>query len=636
MSAAADNPDSPAPPLLERARGISHAQAVLLIVLFSTPLLLLFLASADPSDMMELFNLVPVREAYRDGHWFMPTLDGAPRFEKPPLAVWIPAALGSLLHNDSLWILRLPSLLLGVLTSIVTYALGCHLFGNPGEPAARKRFPALLAALFLPAIHLFNHEARLASYDIYATAFTTLCALCILRLVDCAGAARPAQRPLGASRWWTWTSLGGVALGLALLSKGPAPPATVLLPLALWVVIFHRSKALVGALAMIILVSLAAAVPWGLAIALGYPEARVVWMQEAIKLTSGRRGGVGGQVDPALRDPWYYYLQMAIWTVPLSPTFIAGLALPFLPSHSDPAPSPRERQGRWLLWMIVLGGLLLLSLPSEKKLRYSLQLSPFVCLLCAAVWQEFIRLGRKTPVDAPAGVFLWAQALFLIVPGTLGIAAAVWVRAAGGFFSWPPVAEALRNLGLLPALLLGGGLLALGVWHLRLQYRRHFAWAAGTLALGAWLLMMSVQCVIHGMPEVTVNPTRAAVERAVAQVGGAPIYTLHEAHPWIHTLFFANRPLIEAPSQALVDRAVRTPREPLHLMVIAANLGGIPGHDEPAPGVAACLAEIESQSGRTPRLLAEWLDERRHTDLIVVPPAVDAGASRPGGESPAP
>ncbi len=39
---------------------------------------------------------------------------------------------------------------------------------------------------------------------------------------------------------WLWMLLSGVGFGLAVMSKGPVPVATVAVPYAVWVVIFHR------------------------------------------------------------------------------------------------------------------------------------------------------------------------------------------------------------------------------------------------------------------------------------------------------------------------------------------------------------------------------------------------------------
>jgi 4-amino-4-deoxy-L-arabinose transferase-like glycosyltransferase len=589
-----------------------------LITLVAVPLLLLFLGSGDPTDMMELFNLVPVREAYRDGHWLMPTLNGAPRFEKPPLAVWLPAALVQLLHADSLWVLRLPSLLLGLLTAFCTYGIGCRLFQNPAEPRSAARRMALLAALFVPSMLLFNRQSRLGSYDIYAAAFTTASVYFLLSLIDDARHSATAGRHLPVGRWLGWTALAGVALGLSLLSKGPAPPATVFVPLLLWLAIFHRSKAIWLSVAALLLVSVATSVPWVLAIMHWYPAAWTTWRNEASKLSTGRRT-VGSAIDYTLRDPIYYYLQIFLWAIPLTPTFIAGLAMPFFKPQSTPLPSDTERQGRWLLWMIILGGVILLSIPAEKKPRYTVQLFPYIALLCAAVWQEFIRLDRRRRLEPAALAVLAGQALFFLIPGALAIAAGVWVLTTGSFFKWPAVAAILKQIGPSLVITLGGLLTAGGIYLHRLQSRRLFAPAAGVLALCAALFMLSVQWAYRSLPETTLNPVRLPVEAAVAAAGPAPIYTLPEGRPWIRTLFFANRTLTVTDPADLIRRAHESPDQPLFLMLIQGTVDGKNAFT-PIPGTADRLAQIEAATGRRWTPVNDWLDEGRRTALLKLTP----------------
>lgn len=183
---------------------IPHWGALAIVTAFALPLFLELLGHGQATAMMELFNLVPIREAYRDGHWLIPTLGGMPRLEKPPLPVWIPAALAMLFHSDSLWVVRLPSVVLALATCWATYGIGCI--------CSRDRRLGLFAAIALASMVVFIRQARMASYDIYGTAFTTMGFL---------GLLAAAEYP---RRWWAWSTLGGVALGLAVLSKGPVPP----------------------------------------------------------------------------------------------------------------------------------------------------------------------------------------------------------------------------------------------------------------------------------------------------------------------------------------------------------------------------------------------------------------------------
>lgn len=611
------------PPSLAR-RSPSHPAALLLITLLTVPLLLLFLGTGDPVDMMELFNLVPVREAFRDHHWLMPTLNGVPRLEKPPLPVWIPAASVKLLGIDSLWLLRLPSLLLALLTGFATYGLGCLFFENAHDPHdPRGRRYALLAAILLPTMLVFNRQARLASYDIFATGFLTCGAMFLAMLAE-------TQRP-SLSKWLLLALGAGVATGLSVMSKGPVPVATVMLPLGLWLLIFHRRWPVWAGVALAALVSVALFFPWLWVIGKQYPEAWGRWKSEFIQF------GTGNAENPAaagtkeqLQKSKLYYLAMLAWVAPLTPTVIAGLLLPFLPVRSEPQPADRERRGRWLMWLVLVGGLLLLTVPSEKKPRYALQLFPYAALLCAAVWQEFIRLKADRKPDpaaatelqsrplwytAPtadrklepaAALMLAAQALCFIGPGIAGIVVVVWMKAG---WALPQMLEPARGaleaiaspwLALLFALLAVAGIY---LWHV--QFRRRFAQAMLWLAICAWGLGLVGQGAYRLDPSTHTNEVHGPMAAALQAAGDAPIYTFPggDVRPWLSTLYFANRWMPELTVEELTARARATPG-PLWVMLVEGR-----GGDQMAAAFAAA-------SGRQPTRIAEWSDEGRQTALL--------------------
>jgi 4-amino-4-deoxy-L-arabinose transferase-like glycosyltransferase len=584
-------------PALSR-RSPSHPAALLLITLLTLPLLLLFLGTGDPVDMMELFNLVPVREAFRDHHWLMPTLNGVPRLEKPPLPVWIPAAAVKLLGADSLWLLRLPSILLALLTGLATYGLGCLFFENPDDPRGRRY--ALLAAVLLPTMLVFNRQARLASYDIFATGFLTCGAMFLAMLAE-------TERPTLA-RWLLLTLGAGVATGLSVMSKGPVPVATVMLPLGLWLLIFHRRWPVWAGVAAAALISVAVFFPWLWVIGKRYPEAWARWKSEFIQF------GTGNAENPAaagtkeqLQKSKLYYLAMLAWVAPLTPSVIGGLLLPFLPSHGEPRPADRERRGRWLMWLVLVGGSLLLTVPSEKKPRYALQLFPYAALLSAAVWQEFVRLRGDRKLEPAAAVMLAAQALCFIVPGIAGIVAVIWMKAG---WTLPAVVEPARGalhamasawLALLFALVAAAGVY---LWHV--QFRRRFAQAMFWLGLCAWGLGIVGQGAYRLDPSTHTNEVHEPMATALRAAGDAPIYTFRggDVRPWLSTLYFADRWMPELTIEELAAKARAQPGEPVWVMVVQGR-----GGEQMAAAFAAATR-------RQPTPIAQWSDEGRQTVLL--------------------
>lgn len=167
----------------------------------------------DFSGGMENFNVGTALEMLRDGHWLVPTLLGEIRWRKPPLAEWT-TAWGILSSGSLAWGARWPTLLAGSLTLAAVYELG--------RLAGGKRLGAI-SAIICGTNLLFLKWAREASYDMQ---------LALWVMVTNVFLARAILR----GQWWLGCTGAGVALGLALMTKGPpALLQTVVPPLVLLV-----------------------------------------------------------------------------------------------------------------------------------------------------------------------------------------------------------------------------------------------------------------------------------------------------------------------------------------------------------------------------------------------------------------
>ena len=514
---------------------IPHWGALAIITAFALPLFLELLGHGQAKAMMELFNLVPIREAYRDGHWLIPTLGGMPRMEKPPLPVWIPAALAVLFHTDNLWVVRLPSVLLGLATCWATYAIGCLV--------SRDRRLGLFAAIALASMVVFIRQARMASYDIYGTAFTTLGFL---------GLLAAAEYP---KRWWVWSGLGGVALGLAVLSKGPIPPMYVLVPFGLWLLWEHRknSRCWWGIL-LALIVSIAVFTPWLVAAAISYHSqyggnAWHIWTRQARRYVT------------VLPDTRWYYLAMIAWVFPWTPPLIAGLALPFLPTQSSPPPTAQERRSRWLFWIVLVVGLMLLTIPAQKKQRYALQNFPFAALLLAAVWQEFVRLKKNLELEGPAKFLLAAQSVMFAGAGVLILILIPIVMVAhhpspNHVGHWTAMeAASLLQPGLAALTPIGWGIIAFGMIGLgvvlwRWEFRRQFDRAFWVYAAAAWVFMLAMNWAYMDGKGYQTSRYSTGTRQMMAAVHGNTIYTLMGDRMWLGVLYYADEILpMKTPDQ---------------------------------------------------------------------------------------
>src|SRR5690554_3578339 len=93
----------------------------LISVVFLIGLMLLPYLHLVPVSIMEARNFITAREMVTDGNWLLTTMNGMPRYEKPPLPTWLSAIAGHLGGLDNLWAMRLPSVMMIMVISVVVF-----------------------------------------------------------------------------------------------------------------------------------------------------------------------------------------------------------------------------------------------------------------------------------------------------------------------------------------------------------------------------------------------------------------------------------------------------------------------------------------------------------------------------------
>ncbi|OYT73116.1 MAG: hypothetical protein CFK48_01775 [Armatimonadetes bacterium CP1_7O] len=146
------------------------------------------------TDLDEGFYASVAWEMRQSGDWFTPTFLNQPWFEKPPLLYWL-MVLSMRVFGESEFALRLPSVLFYALTiGLLAW------WGNRRLGQGAGSWGALLFAVAPLSLIL----SRLAITDMALTFFLTLAVIALWE-----------------ARGFGWSLLGGVALGLAVLTKGP-------------------------------------------------------------------------------------------------------------------------------------------------------------------------------------------------------------------------------------------------------------------------------------------------------------------------------------------------------------------------------------------------------------------------------
>ena len=162
------------------------------------------------------------KEMVEGGSWIVPTLQGEPYLDKPPLMYWL-VAIGYKLFGVSEASARLIPALCVHGTILTVYLLGRRSIGERG---------AFWAALLLTVSPLFLGVARLLLLDGLLTMCVTISVLCGFEAVRYGTLKR---------RWWI---AAAVMSGLGFLTKGPISEVLLFPPLLLFAWLqSHRNPA---------------------------------------------------------------------------------------------------------------------------------------------------------------------------------------------------------------------------------------------------------------------------------------------------------------------------------------------------------------------------------------------------------
>lgn len=287
-------------------------------------------------NIMEARNFITAREMLQDDQWILTRMNGAPRYEKPPLPTWITAGFGALFGMEKVFFLRLAAAIFILVLLFNFYKLILHL-GLPN-------LQALMAVLIFATTFSAIFTGREGTWDVFTHAFM-LCGLYYLfKLIEAKDNALKCAL------------LAGMFIGLSFMSKGPVSPYALLLPFLIAYGIafgFKQNKAYGSSVAIMVLVILILSAWWPIYIVLfDEKSAEIISENEAAAWLSNNT------------RPFYYYFdfftESGIWTIP---AFIS-LLYPYMKKKVE-----NLQLYKFSFWWTI-AGLILLSLIPEKKKRY--------------------------------------------------------------------------------------------------------------------------------------------------------------------------------------------------------------------------------------------------------------------------
>jgi 4-amino-4-deoxy-L-arabinose transferase-like glycosyltransferase len=329
------------------------------MILFGALLVVLYLSHLNYLyvDIMEARNFVSVREMVDEGNWIFTTLNGEPRYQKPPLPTWLSAGMAEIFGTDSVWTLRFPAALSCVLLILYFFKLVKRETDNEKL--------ALTVGLIFSTAFLVLFVGKRATWDIFCYSFALI------------GVYYWYKTFRTDDKQWLNFSLAGIFLGFSILSKGPTGIYVIGAPffLAYWIAYGFPKIKWVGWMYMGILMC-AIGFSWYAYVYLNDQETFLRIMEEESSARTNR------EVKPFTRY-FSFPIQMGIWAI----FAVVSLAFPYLKKKTQ-----FPKSYTFFFWWTIICFILLSLVPSKKE-RY---LYPLMIPLAATTGIYVYYLLQKT------------------------------------------------------------------------------------------------------------------------------------------------------------------------------------------------------------------------------------------------
>jgi len=372
--------------------------AMAAVAIVAASLTLHRLDAADVCGYNEAVEGLSVQQMVEHGAILFPLLNGRDPVYKPPLFHWTATALDRVLgiRKVTTFNLRLPSALYATAGVILTMAFAADAIGPAG---------AVLAGLILAGSYQYVSQGRIGRVDMTLTFFETLALFSFLWWYLPRGEA--SRREQNGEQGALY--LFGLALGLAILSKGPVG---AFLPLASIGVFLIVERNLDQARAMLrpgpVILALIVGSSWYVACLYG---GRYGFLNR--QLGSENFGRFFGSLGAM--PPWYYVVPILLNSPPLGLLVPIAVAAAIWKKPNPLTPFPKSGKGEpdaeylrartcvRLLAIFWLVSVVFFSIAAYKRRAYLLPLWPCSAVMIAW-WIETIRTNRFGRLLRPAVV----------------------------------------------------------------------------------------------------------------------------------------------------------------------------------------------------------------------------------------
>ena len=309
----------------------------LLLLLLTCAAIFFVNLNSLPLNIIEARNFITAREMLNDGHWLLTTINGEPRYQKPPLPTWLTAFSAAIFGIKSIWALRLPAAIMTLFLVLFSYKLAKKL--------TSEKLYAFISSLIMATSFYIVASARDGQWDIYTHGFMAICIYLLYLFFT--KETHKYQNAL----------LAGLFFGCSFLSKGPVSLYALLLPflIAFGIVYKYRNfrKRWVPLLVFLVVATVVSG--WWHWYTMTFdPAAAEITKKETTNWISY-------EIKPFYYY-WSFFTQSGVWTIP---AFIA-LLYPYLKNRVF------NKKAYLFTFLWTMLSVILLSLIPEKKSRYLL------------------------------------------------------------------------------------------------------------------------------------------------------------------------------------------------------------------------------------------------------------------------
>lgn len=280
-----------------------------------------------PVSIMEARIFISAREMISEGNWWLTSMNGLPRYEKPPLPTWITAFTGLLFGFKSLFFLRLPVVLMLALVGVYVYRFTYTYL--------EKSLGLINSLIVVTSFYVLAISIE-APWDVYAHGFMLAAIYHLFKM-----GVRD-------------KILAVLFIACSVLSKGPVSIYALLLSFILaYIIVYKPSIKTNFKLFFLTIFGVFIGSIWFLSVRLLDPS-------EFLRIASKETANWTSYHVKPFYYYWNFFLQSGMWSVPA----LVALVYPYMKNRVNDLKAYQLS----LLWVLI--SVILLSIIPEKKARY--------------------------------------------------------------------------------------------------------------------------------------------------------------------------------------------------------------------------------------------------------------------------